>query len=426
MAGTPAIPRIVGIDLTRSVAILFAMLSHVWVVTKMDNFWGGPSADFLRALMALATPTFVLLFGTMLEIIYRPKFISGEQRLITMRLGARAIQCWLLYCLSVAVLYLVPGGYSLKFSVATMMFLGVTPFTDILKFYAVVLLLAPILLWLRDRIGLLPLLVVAIAVHAAHPILRGLPSPMDFGMSVNAERVATFLFGIGDAKLGGPSILHGTSLIIGGMAFGRLIAGDQDGRSATTGSIARRASFLMAGSAVALALGALLFREHSLSELGDMSLRIDSNPLYFFAGFFSAVALTSLAVLSTQRLSHERKTALEKLVFFGRTSLFTFSFGNMILYAWRDTPDSLGSAVLLTVLVSLVIIGLSFLFDREMRLGGKLATVVKWIQAKIASFVRKLLFWNTPAEPGRLDVSPLPKPKNYQPRVTNIDDTRLK
>ncbi|WP_332302670.1 hypothetical protein [Rhizobium sp. GR12] len=396
MAGTAAISRIVGIDLTRSVAIFFAMLSHVWVVTAMDHFWSGPSADLLRALMALATPIFILLFGTMLEIIYRPKFVPGEQGLVAMRLFSRAIQCWLLYCLSVVALYLVPDGYSLKFSIATMMLLGVTPFTDILKFYAVVLFIAPILLLLRNRTGLLPLLFAAVAVHAAHPILRGLPSPIDFQMSMYAERVTTFLFGIGDAKLGGPSILHGLSLIIGGMAFGRLIAGDRAARPAATGSIAKRASFLLAASTLALALGALLSRESLLAELGDMSLRMDSDPLYFAAGLCGAVALTSLAVLATQGLSHEGKKKLEKLVFFGRTSLFTFAFGNMILYAWPDTPDTLESAILHAVLVSVVIIGLSYLFDREMRRGGPLATVVRLLQAKITSFVKMLMALSTP------------------------------
>ena len=391
MAGTAAISRIVGIDITRSVAIFFAMLSHVWVVTAMDHFWSGPSADLLRALMALATPIFILLFGTMLEIIYRPKFVPGEQGLVAMRLFSRALQCWLLYCLSVVALYLVPDGYSLKFSIATMMLLGVTPFTDILKFYAVVLFLAPILLLLRNRTGLLPLLFAAVAVHAAHPILRGLPSPIDFQMSMYAERVVTFLFGIGNAKLGGPSILHGLSLIIGGMAFGRLIAGDRAARSETTGSIAKRASFLLVASTLALALGALLSRDSSLAELGDMSLRMDSDPLYFAAGLCGAIALTSLAVLTTQGLSDEGKKKLEKLVFFGRTSLFTFAFGNMILYAWPDTPDTLGSAILHAVLMSVVIIGLSYLFYREMRRGGPLATVVRLLQSKITSFVKMLI-----------------------------------
>jgi hypothetical protein len=180
------------------------------------------------------------------------------------------------------------------------------------------------------------------------------------------------------------------------MAFGRLIAGDRAARSATTGSIAKRASFLLVASTLALALGALLSRESLLAELGDMSLRMDSDPLYFAAGLCGAVALTSLAVLATQGLSHEGKKKLEKLVFFGRTSLFTFAFGNMILYAWRDTPDTLGSAVLQAALVSVVIIGLSYLFDREMRRGGTPATVVRFLQAKITSFVKMLMALSTP------------------------------
>ncbi|SCY73335.1 OpgC domain-containing protein [Rhizobium sp. NFACC06-2] len=397
MTETAANSRIIGIDLTRSIAIFFAMLSHVWVVTAMDQFWSGPSADFLRALMALATPTFILLFGTMLEIIYRPKFLQGEQGAVTARLVSRAVQCWLLYCLSVVVLYLVPDGYSLKFSIATMMLLGVTPFTDILKFYAVVLFLAPILLLLRTKTGLLPLLLAAVAVHLVHPALREMPSPIDFQMSMNAERVATFLFGIGDGKLGGPSVLHGLSLIIGGMAFGRLIAGDRAACSETTSGIAKRASFLLAASALAVPIGAFLSREGLLAELGDMSLRMDSDPLYFAAGFCGAVSLTSLAVLATQGLSDKGQKPLEKLVFFGRSSLFTFAFGNMILYAWRDTPDTRGSAALQAVFISMVIIGLSYLFDREMRHRGRLSTVVRSLQAKITSFVKMLIALRIPS-----------------------------
>lgn len=397
MAGNAAIPRIIGIDLTRSVAIFFAMLSHVWVVTNMDNFWSGPSADFLRALMALATPTFILLFGTMLEIVYRPRFVAGEQARVAVRLFSRAIQCWLLYCVSVVVLYLVADGYSLKFSVATMMLLGVTPFTDILKFYAVVLFLAPILLWLRNRVGLLPLVVAALVVHAAHPVIRGLPSPLDFNMGMYAERVVTFLFGVGDAKLGGPSILHGTSLIIAGMAFGRLIAGDRTaGAAKQTVGIVTRASYLLAASAAVLALGILFYDEKSLAELGDMSLRMDSDPLYFSAGLSGAMALTSLAVLLTQGLSPETKQRLEKPVFFGRTSLFTFAFGNMILYGWPATPAAFGSAVFQAVLISITITALSYLFDREVRRGGALAFVVKWLQAKITSLVNAVFVLGTP------------------------------
>lgn len=396
MTETAANSRIIGIDLTRSIAIFFAMLSHVWVVTAMDQFWSGPSADFLRALMALATPTFILLFGTMLEIIYRPKFLKGERGAVTARLVSRAIQCWLLYCLSVVVLYLVPDGYSLKFSIATMMLLGVTPFTDILKFYAVVLFLAPALLLLRNKTGLLPLLFAAVAIHAVHPTLRGLPSPIDFQMGMNAERVATFFFGIGDGKLGGPSILHGLSLIVGGMTFGRLIAGDRGARSETTGSIAKRATFLLAASALAVAIGAFLSREGLLAELGDMSLRMESDPLYFAAGLSGAVCLTSLAVLTTQGLPDEGKKKLEKLVFFGRTSLFTFAFGNMILYAWRGTPDTPGSAALHAVSISIIIIGLSYLFDREMRRRARLSAVVRSLQAKITSFVKLLIALRVP------------------------------
>ncbi len=360
------------------------MLSHVWVVAEMDQFFSGPLVDVLGVVMALATPTFILLFGTMLEIVYLPRFAAGEQGKVSARLISRAVQCWLLYCLSIAVLYVTAENYSLKFSIATMMLLGVTPFTDILKFYAVALAIAPLLLWLRNRFGLMPLVAAALLVHACYPLIRAIISPVDAGLGAEADRLAMFLFGIGHAKLGGPSILHGASLVIAGMCFGAVMTRVL-GRKAETNS--RRPLWLLASAALVVTLTAPFSVTDGIRQLGDMSMRMDSHPLYFAEGMAGAVAVTTFAVLATQSLPEEKRKSIEAFAFLGRTSLFTFSFGNMILYCVTAKPTTASSALTLTAGLLLLIVALSYWFDRSARRDGHIKALVKSIQGAVSSTV---------------------------------------
>lgn len=364
------------------------MLSHIWVVAEMDKFYSGPFVDFLRVIMALATPTFILLFGTMLEIIYRPRFVSGERSKVSARLISRAVQCWMLYCLSVAVLFFTSTNYSLKFSIATMMLLGVTPFTDILKFYAVALAIAPLLLLLRSWCGLLPLVIAAILVHACYPLIRSIISPVDAGLGMEVDRLAMFLFGIGTAKLGGPSILHGASLVIAGMCFGAIMTRVLDQPQEKT---SRLPLWLLASCALALAIAAPFLVDEGVRQLGNMSMRMDSHPLYFAEGVCGAIAVTTFAVLATQWLPADRKKRIEALAFLGRTSLFTFSFGNIILYCVTAKPDSAISALTLTVGLILLIVGLSYWFDHATRQDGRVKAIVRSVQVTVTSSVEALL-----------------------------------
>ena len=99
--------RIIGIDLVRSVAICGAMLSHVVVMTGLTL--PAPAADHLfRIALQTSAPIFIVLFGSMLELAYRPKFVPGGRADVAARLIARALQCWALYALSVVALIFLP------------------------------------------------------------------------------------------------------------------------------------------------------------------------------------------------------------------------------------------------------------------------------------------------------------------------------
>ncbi|RIV88639.1 hypothetical protein D2V17_07040 [Aurantiacibacter xanthus] len=354
----------------------------------MGDFVEDPWVDALRICMAAATPTFIILFGTMLEIVYRPRFIAGHRKTITVRLVSRATQCWLLYALSIGVLFLMRDDYSAAFSIATVLMLGVTPFTDILKFYAVVLVLAPLLLWVRCRLGLVPLAAGAIAVHLAYPLLTALPTPNELGLSKELARLWKFLFGLGEAQLGGPSIMRGITLVIAGMVLGRILIGSSGGRP-DMARLRHRTKLLLAGAGISLAVLFAAFDQSTIKELGTMSLRMAGHPLYFLFGVHFAVVLMAATTLLTTSVKADR--FWRNIAFFGRTSLFTFAFGNMLLYCVTAEPENLAAALQLVAVLVVTIITLSVWFDLTMRRKGWIAHCVIELQRMITSFVNSLI-----------------------------------
>lgn len=376
--------RIIGIDVARSIAILLAMGSHVWTVSRIGDFYEGRWVEVLRIGMAAATPTFIILFGTMLEIVYLPRFTPGRRSTTSAKLLSRAVQCWLLYALSVLVLFLVHDSYSAMFSVATILMLGVTPFTDILKFYSIVLILAPILLWARCRLGLIALVVAAVAVHLAYPLLITLPTPTELKLPTEIDRLWKFLFGLGEAQLGGPSVMHGISLVIIGMAIGRALIGAFEALR-DDASLRRRATIILVSAGAPLAFLFVILDENTIHDLGNMSLRIAGHPLYFFVGMLFACVLTTTAVLVTTLCGPSRIWRFS--AFLGRTSLFTFSFGNILLYCMFAEPENRSEATALAVVLILAIILLSFWFDRTMHRTGWISHRVKSTQQMITEIL---------------------------------------
>lgn len=357
-----ALPRIVGIDLARSFAIFLAMTSHVLTVCHSSTFVSDASFNLLRPLLHAATPTFIVLFGSMLSIVYLPRFCDQPQE-ITARLISRAMQCYLLYALSVVVLYITDPEYSFFFSISTVMLLGVTPFTDILKFYAVALLASPLLLSAARRYGSAPLLAFSILVHLFFPAIERLGEEVGGKLPLPVGRLAMFLFGVGDFGLAGPSVLHGLTLVIFGMALSRWLISSEV-----------RHLWGVLAAATALLVGVLAIAGTPAFLHDAMALRRANDPTYFVIGLASACMMACSAVLATRGPHAHEHWA--KLTFFGRTSLFTFAFGNMLLYCVTVDPQTQKQALVLVVALTASIMLLSFTFDRAVSHKGSTARAV--------------------------------------------------
>ncbi|AXQ92745.1 OpgC domain-containing protein [Cereibacter azotoformans] len=392
-------PRINGVDVTRSLAIMLAMLSHALIEFDVFQIWQGTAATVTRFAMQTAPVTFIGLFGAMLEIVYAPRFANGGAAAATRQLWTRALQCYLLYALTVFALH-VSGEQSLGYTIRCLLMLGITPYADILKFYALALLAAPLLLRLRMRHGLKAILLFAVAVPAAYPLLSQIPEPPLLLGRDYLLKPASFLYG-GTNEAGGPSVLHGLALVAAGMLLGRgvRLLLSSDVRERRRGGVILG---LMLGTTAAAS--ALMWNWHApfetVAAIADMSLRNDNHPIYATIGLTATLLEVLLAILLFDRLGRRWGSPL---LFLGRTSLFTFAFGNILLYLAPERVPVIGGGLPLALVVFAIMMGQSWLFLRLMtpvaadasRIWRAVATrfqrLVRWMQRPVDGTVSRLV-----------------------------------
>ena len=189
--------RIIGIDVARAVAILLVTWKHSMASFSARSHVEGWAFYGLEFLMQLATPTFLVLFGAMLELVYRPRFEAGLQHDTTRRLQRRALQCYAYYCLAIIVFFMVMGTYSAKSLPLVLTGFISVPYSHLLAFYTAARARAPVLIWMRIRFGLIALMSVALFLHVLHPVMSNLPAaPEVFGRDY-LQHMSGFIYGRG-------------------------------------------------------------------------------------------------------------------------------------------------------------------------------------------------------------------------------------
>jgi hypothetical protein len=349
--------RIVGIDIARAFAILLVTWKHSMASFGAKGAITGWPHHGLEFLMQLATPTFLILFGVMLELVYRPRFERGLQPETSRRLYRRAAQCYGYYCLAIIVFFAVMGTYS--WMAMPLVFSGFisVPYSHLLAFYTAALALAPLLILVRIRFGLTGLIGLSILIHALHPWLSTLPSaPLLFGRDY-LQHMSGFLYGRGVDFIG-PSLLHGMSIVCFGMLFGYGLKAARKA-TGTLQALPRIPIAMVAACAlVVLALWNWDAPGETLQRLLQAELRIDSHPLYFSTGILGAIIMSWGFIYLNDILGLRFGRSLQV---FGRRSLFAFGIGNILAYIappsmvtffglWGSVGLLFGTVCLLTLL----------------------------------------------------------------------------
>ena len=232
------------------------------------------------------------------------------------------------------------------------------------------------LLWVREKWGLIPLIAASLLWQVAWLWLSKLPDAQnDLGLPLHAARIIKFVTGFGDLPLAGPSVMHGLTLVVVGLCLGAFLAD-----SAARENMGRRVSGLLAASTLVAVLGFMVMPQGTFAAMSNISLRMISHPFYFAIGAVMAVWLTAFCIWLGDILNVGSKAGWARMTFFGRTSMFTFAWGNILLYLVQPEPQNLNSTLLWAALLLAAICAMSFFFDQAVRRSEFVGTAMKKIK----------------------------------------------
>lgn len=314
--------RYLGIDLARSVAIIFVIIGHALMGAKMGDT--GFAIQAVRFFLAISPPVFFCLFGCMLQLVYARQYAAGREVETIQRFLTRSVQCWILYVLSCAAMCLA-AGLPFTYFIRCALFLGDTPFTDILKFYALMLMASGFLVHVSVKHGVWPLVAVVLCVQVLFPWFSQLPPLEGFA---GAGTLSAFLYGGQYLGHTGPSVIHGLGFVVFGIVLGRVWQSRPGREFLLSGpGWGLRAVFaaMFAATVLWIYFGGFNLASPEVRTL----LRNTNHPLYLLFGCVAAVIFVDL--FTAIRRASGMQTDSVWLVF-GRTSLFTFCFGNILLY----------------------------------------------------------------------------------------------
>ncbi|RYF33563.1 MAG: hypothetical protein EOO38_30090 [Cytophagaceae bacterium] len=275
--------KILALDLSRTVAIVLAMFAHVLTTTGALKYVLENLAP-LMLIVRTSTPMFIILFGVILEIVYRRRAERDGMHSVLTRFIERALLCWTLYALANIPL-LLTGQISLPYYLGTALLLGATPFTDILRYYTILFVLAPAILYARLRWGVLPLLVGSVGLMALHPFFAAIPDPDLLVAQEVTMRMVDLLVGIWDGTAG-PSVLHSLFFVAVGIAIGTALTSE---RSAEGGETRSNRTLLLLIAFLAVATYASTWvgpEEVNWASVSKKTLRNANHPFYFFNGAY--------------------------------------------------------------------------------------------------------------------------------------------
>jgi len=318
-----AASRLDFIDIARSFAIILAIFSHALMYFHdWPEDLDGPSM-LLRFIMRTATPLFFLMFGLMLELVYVRKASKSGLKAITRRLITRSGQCYLGYSLTVLAGFI--GGYNnFDETILTLIFLKNSSLADILGFYSIALLFAIPIIWLRLRLGRwLPVVLLAL-IWIGDYFLKQY-TWMNFG---TINEWAGMLLGTGTFRVG-PSVWHGYTFVLIGMLIATSLSNWRD---------QGLQSFYKVSCVLSvIALGVIFFilNDATLPAVLDLYItytayRAHNHFGYYAIGSFSGIIILILIAILFP-LNKAVPSATKKILVLGRSSLLSFSLGNIFL-----------------------------------------------------------------------------------------------
>ena len=309
------------VDVARSWAIALALFSHGMLTFGGWRVYGNlPTRTFVRS----ATPLFVFMFGMMLELAYVRRARRDGPASVDSRLLRRSWQCYVGFAVA-AVAAVVGGYYGMDGALRALTFLQNAPLGNILRLYAVALLIAPVLVRLRLRSGAPTLLALLIALWVLDALLLEPLAGRSFGPLTPWVGI---LLGTGSFEVG-PSVYHAFTFILAGMLAGATLDGWRDrgmGAFYAWSGVLLVVCVAVAGT---LAFGGLGIRGLFESFVEYSRFRATNHIGYYAVG--TGLCVSTLVLLSVAVPEDHMPGWWGAPTEFGRSSLFSYAAGNTLL-----------------------------------------------------------------------------------------------
>ena len=316
--------RIEFLDISRGFAILLAISIHIFLWTDALDILGGFKLAIL-SITRTGTPTFIILTGIMVELVYLRIAQSTNLRTAAARLVGRSLMCYLGGLGSMIILE-IRYGTTLRELLDYVLMRKTFGYSSILQVYIFILLLIIPILWLRMKTGpyLAPFSLIGLWVFT--PIFDHLTWPAE---TSNWSAVLSILTGHPHG-LSSFSAFHLLSLLGVGMILGRLL---QNGFPGNHYRLFSRtiAWMIIALGVVIIGFG---FKIGFLNFLSGYtgSYRVEHHPGYYLAGTFGSLVFIQIFFLA--RSSRLVNWIKQPFLILGRDSLWAFAVGNSIIFLW--------------------------------------------------------------------------------------------
>jgi putative flippase GtrA len=303
------------VDVHRSLAILLAISAHA------INDWGiadglaDTELALMRTITRAANPSFIFMFGMMLELVYARKIQQNGVQSVAPRLIQRGFQCYLGYALTFLAAFLV-GSRDLWTTLQGLFFIFGPPHGAVLRFYAVALILAVGLLAVRHRFGLRAALFLCLGLWTLQPVETWI-SQIHLGR-LNSVRA----FFLSDLPLN-------MTFVAGGMYLGHALR-SKGARVAR--AFHRRAGIILAVTGCIVVVLVLQSSIHHVytSYLDYYAYRASHHIGYYSIGLMQA-CLLSVVLYHIVPVSSKWLQSSSLWMGFGRSSLLSFTLGNILL-----------------------------------------------------------------------------------------------
>lgn len=308
--------RVAYLDFYRYLTVSFAIMSHAIIAHHVTARVPQDIAIYIKALTRTATPSLIVLFGMMIEIVYVKKW-RNDHRSTLGTLSYRIVLCYLAF-VGLAAAEFLTGDVGLKRLISSAMLIAPNTNGNIFKLYIFLLALIPPIIFIRTRFGGVGLILSAVIAFTAHHFLiRPLPP-----LSAPFDHIGGLAIGLGNTF--GPSVPHCLALIAFGMICGSVI--NTRAMTFDRGALAICLTMCLAivgAQILNLGLNGVLLR---VAEMRYW--RSANHPGYFAFGCVSAITILSLSYALVRYLYLSKVTVIYKV---GGSTLMYFFVANILI-----------------------------------------------------------------------------------------------